>query len=528
VNTATSRCALLLSLISAGCAAAPDVLPADQVRVATGIVEGIDGGRPGVRAFLGIPYAASTAAAKRWTAPAPAAPWEGVRMADAFGSRCVQTTPFPDMVFRSPNESEDCLSLSVWTPATTADDRLPVMVWIHGGGFFSGASDEPRHEGSVLASKGIVLVEINYRLGVLGFLAHPDLTAESGRNASGNYGLLDQVAALEWVRDNITGFGGNPDNVTIFGESAGSFSVSALMASPLARGLFHRAIGESGGYFAATTLPLLPLAEAEARGAALAASVGAASIAELRGRPAADLVAAVGAESTRFAPILDGHFLPEHPRDVFMAGRHNDVPLIAGWNSAEIKVPPVTRADFGAQVRGQYPEDAAAVLAAYPARTDAEAHRSAIALASDNFIGYNTWKWIELHAATGQAPVFRYLFDQVVPSQTGAPAPDDPGAGHATEIEYVFHAFEARPLAWRDADRQVAELMTAYWTNFAKTGDPNGPGLPTWPAWGAGDARQVLRIKADAAPGAAAVAEPEEDRARYDLQDTIEERRRGL
>lgn len=492
-------------------------LPPNQVRVAQGVLEGVDAARPGVRAFLGVPYAAPPTGERRWRAPAPAAPWQGVRPAGRFGDRCIQTNPFPDMLFQSPAESEDCLTLSVWTPGR-AGDRLPVMVWIHGGGFFSGASDEQRHDGSALASKGVVLVALNYRLGVMGFLAHPALTAASPHRASGNYGLMDQIAALHWVRDNIAAFGGDPANVTIFGESAGSMSVSALMASPPARGLFQKAIGQSGAYFGAG-LRLLPLAEAEQRGAALAAAVGAASLAELRRTPPAKLIAALGRNATRFAPILDGYVLPEDPWDVFAAGRQSKVPLLAGWNSAEVKLPPTTVDALEKRLRETYPDDFDAARAVYPARDDREARMSAIALASDNFTGYATWKWIELHAATAGVPVFRYLFDQPMPTESGPPPPDDPGAAHAMDIEYVFETLDSRHLAWRDEDRRVADLTATFWTNFAKTGDPNGPGLPAWPAWGADGAHRLMRINATAA------AEPERHRDRYEFLDGLARRR---
>jgi para-nitrobenzyl esterase len=494
---------------------------ADEVRITTGVVEGTTGTVPGVRVFRGIPYAAPPVRALRWAPPQPPASWTGVRKADSFGSRCIQTNPFPDMIFRSRGESEDCLSLSVWTPATAATDRLPVMVWIHGGGFFAGAHDEGRHEGSVLASKSVVLVEMNYRLGILGFMAHPELTKASPERASGNYGLLDQIAALRWVRDNVGSFGGDPGNVTIFGESAGSFSVSALMASPLARGLFHKAIGESGGYFSRSSLPLATLSQAEQLGIEAAASIGATSLADLRSRAPAELVKTVGRDLTRFAPIVDGHVLRADPYQVFSRGDQAPVPLLAGWNSAERKLPATTAAAFRAELQKQFPDDAEAALKVLPAGSDGEATRSAIALSSDTFIGYNTWKWIELHASTAKTPVYRYLFDHVVPTASGPPPANDPGAAHATEIEYVFHTLESRRLAWRDVDRRVADLMVGYWTNFAKTGNPNGPGLPHWPAAGSGTGpKQVLRITAEPA------AEPERDRARYEFYDRVETRLR--
>jgi para-nitrobenzyl esterase len=496
----------------------PDALPENRLRVAQGVLQGTDARRPGVRAFLGIPYAAPPVADRRWKAPEPPASWDGVRSAGRFGDRCVQTRPFPDMLFQSEAQSEDCLTLSVWTPARRGD-RLPVMVWIHGGGFFSGASDEQRHDGSVLASKGVVLVAINYRLGVLGFLAHPALTAESPRHASGNYGLLDQIAALRWVRDNIAAFGGDSANVTIFGESAGSFAVSALMASPLADGLFHKAIGESGAYFGTGALSLLPLGQAEARGTALASAVGAASLAELRATPPERLIAALGDDLVRFSPILDGDVLPTDPGDVFAEGGQHKVPLLAGWNSAEVKLPSVTAAAFEERLRGVFPQDLEAARAVYPAHDDLEARASAIALASDGFTAYSTWKWIELHAGVGGVPVYRYLFDQPMPTDSGPPPPDDPGAAHAMEIEYVFGTLDSRHLAWRDEDRRVADLTATWWTNFAKTGDPSGPGLPHWPAWRTGGEGQLMRINA------AAAAEPERDRARYEFLDGMARRR---
>ena len=501
--------------IAAACMSTPD--NPNQVELTTGIVEGTTG-PDGIRSFLGIPYAAAPVGQLRWAAPEPAPAWEGVRSATAFGNRCIQTTPFPDMVFRSPAEDEDCLNLSVWTPAASASDSLPVMVWIHGGGFFSGSHDEPRHEGTAIASQGIVLVEMNYRLGVLGFLAHPELTAEAG--ASGNYGLLDQIAALRWVRDNIAAFGGDPDNVTIFGESAGSFSVSALMASPLADGLFHKAIGQSGGYFSSVTLPAVALAEAEKGGLEYANGVGAGSLADLRALSPAELVAGVSGAPTRFAPIVDGHVLPDDPWTIYAEGRQHHVPLLAGWNSAETKAGPTTPEQLQAALRQQFPEDYEAAAAAYPASDDAEARLSATRLSSDTFIAYNTRKWIDVHAETSGAPVFRYLFDHIRPTESGDPPADDPGAGHATDIEYVFGALESRQLAWRDVDRQVADMMVQLWTSFARTGQPAADGVPPWPAWG--ESRQLLRIAAEP------TVETDQESERFDLHERREARLRGL
>ncbi|HEU5020669.1 MAG TPA: carboxylesterase/lipase family protein [Bryobacteraceae bacterium] len=502
------------------------VLPAaDRVRVSGGLLEGTAGSKPGIRAFLGIPYAAPPVRARRWRAPEPAAKWTGVRAADKFGNRCMQTSPFPDMVFQSPAESEDCLYLNVWTPAKSRAERLPVLVWIHGGGYFSGASDEPRHDGSALASKGVVLVTLNYRLGALGFLAHPELTKESPHHASGNYALLDQIAALRWVHQNIAAFGGNPGNVTIFGESAGSFAVSAMMATPLTRGLFQKAIGESGAHFTAKggSLPALPLAEAEKMGVELGASLGATTLAEMRALPADAFAKAIASTPTKFSPIVDGYVLPADPWDIYAQGKQAHVPLLAGWNSAEMKgIPPetATAAGLAASLKKQFPDDLQAAEKAYPAGNAKEARLSAVALASDNFIAYSTWKWIEMQTATGQATVYRYLFDHIVPTATGEPAADDPGAAHATDIEFVFSTLDTRKLAWRPSDRKVSDILVSYWTNFAKHGNPNGPGLTPWPPY---DEKSRELMVLDEHPKVA----KETHRDRYELQDRATARIRG-
>jgi para-nitrobenzyl esterase len=481
--------ALVLGMGFAGGAAA-------QVKTSGGLVKGTATADGRIRIFKGIPFAAPPVGELRWQAPKPAAPWQGTREATEFGPRCLQGNIFPDIVFK--DLSEDCLTLNVWTPAASATDRLPVMVWIHGGGFQAGAGAEPRHDGEAFARKGVVLVHFNYRLGVFGFLAHPELTRESDRKASGNYGLLDQIAALRWVKDNIAAFGGDSRNVTIFGESAGSFAVSALMASPLAQNLFHKAIGESGAYFAAGggTLSLDSLETTEQRGLKFAAGLGADSPAALRKKTGDEVLQAALKTQPWFGPNLDGYVLPRDVYSVFMAGRQARVPLLAGWNADEIRAGVVlgkqkpTSESFTQDTRKRFGAFADALLKVYPASTDAEALESAAALASDLFIGYSTWKWLEVHAKTGRAPVYRYSFDRKIPvapdaTMNGVPITSrDVGARHAGEIEYVFGALDSVPkVKWKQSDRRLSDAMTTYWSNFARTGDPNGPGLPKWPRY---------------------------------------------
>jgi len=477
---------------------------ADQVRTKEGVVEGLTDS--GARVFRGIPYAAPPIGDLRWREPQPAAAWKGVRKATEFGPRCVQGPIFDDMVFRD-QPGEDCLCLNVWTPARP--EKLPVMVWIHGGGFQAGSASEPRQDGGRLARKGVVVVSLNYRLGVFGFLAHPALTKESAHGASGNYGLMDQVAALRWVRDNVAGFGGDPGNVTIFGESAGSFAVSALMASPLARGLFQRAIGESGAYLGRSVLEQKALAASEEKGSAFAASIGADSLPALRAMPADAVLQAALKVQPWFEPTLDGYVTPKPADDVYAAGEQSRVPLLAGWNADEVRASVVLAKDrptaksFTEQTRARFGPAADAVLKAYPAGSDAEALESAAALAGDLFIGYGTWKWIDVHEKTGGSPVYRYSFDRKIPvapgtKVEGVPATaTDVGARHAGEIEYVFGALDTIADApWEPADRQLSDLMMTYWSNFARTGDPNGPGQPTWPRHTEPDGFQVMHLDA--------------------------------
>jgi para-nitrobenzyl esterase len=518
---------LIVGIVASGVAAA-------QVRTTAGLVQGtsIDDGR--IRVFKGIPYAAPPVGELRWQAPRPSAPWQGVRDATKAGPACTQGSVFGDIAPAA--TGEDCLYLNVWTPARKAGARLPVMVWIHGGGFVAGFGDEPRHDGGAFARKGVVLVTINYRLGVFGFLAHPELTRESGRNASGNYGLLDQVAALRWVQENISAFGGDPRNVTIFGESAGSFAVSALMASPLAKGLFQKAIGESGAFFTAAggTLALGSLAVTEQQGLKFAASTGADSLAALRAKPAQELLQAATKAQLWFAPNIDGYFLTEDVYLTYAAARQAHVPLLAGWNADEMRASVTLRKDkptaqsFAEETRKRFGDQAEAVLKVYPAGTDEEALESAAALASDLFIGYATWKWVEMHLQTGQAPVYRYSFDRKIPVPPDnkvmgvAATSRDIGARHAGEIEYVFGALEISlpKVPWEAADRTLSDVMTTYWANFARKGDPNGAGLPKWPRYEAKGRRvqhldETVRDADDSA------------RSRYEVLDAYVTKQRG-
>jgi para-nitrobenzyl esterase len=493
---------------------------ADQVATDKGAVEGTASADSKIRIFKGIPFAAPPVGALRWKAPQPAASWTGVRKAVEFGSRCMQGHIYNDMIFRDPGPSEDCLNLNVWTPAASAQEKLPVMVWIYGGGYGAGAASEPRQDGENLARKGVVVVSMNYRLGVFGFFVHPELAKESSHGSSGNYGLLDQMAALQWVHANIAAFGGDPANVTIFGESAGSFSVSAQMASPLAQGLFQRAIGESGAFFS-TTLDLKPLAKAEEDDAKFAQAVGAPTLDALRAKPADELLKEAlkqRGDGIRFAPDVDGWFFPQTPYAIYAAGNQSHVPLLAGWNADEgtfraiFKNDPPTAANFVSRAKTLYGDKADAFLKLYPAADDEQAKRSAGDLAGDQFIAFSTWKWLEMQAATGKSPEYRYEFDDAPPAPVGGVAR---GAYHSAEIEFVFGVLASKDLPWRPEDFKLSEMMSTYWSNFAKTGDPNGPGLPKWPVYNAADGHQVMHLRATPA------AEADAHRGRYEFLDAL-------
>jgi para-nitrobenzyl esterase len=489
-----------------------------QVTVANGKLEGATNPASKVSSFKGIPFAQAPVGNLRWQAPQPAKDWTGVRPAHKFGPNAMQKNVFGDMVFRSSGMSEDCLYLNVWSPNPSGKEKLPVLVYFYGGGFVAGDGSESRYDGEAIAAKGIVSVTVNYRLGIFGFFSHPELTAESPHHASGNYGLLDQQAALAWVQQNIAAFGGDPKRVTIAGESAGSISVCAQMVSPLSRNLIAGAIGESGAMIA-PTLPAIPLAKAEEKGVNFSKSIGAASLSDLRAIVDTDLLnkaAKPGAFST--SATVDGYFLPKSPAEIFAAGEQAQVPLLAGWNSTEIPYQAFTSGDaptpenYHKKVAQQYPQDSLRVLELYPGKTESEVIESATALASDRFIVYSTWKWLELHLQTSTQPVYRYVFGKprpaMVPSNNNnAPASKLPppmvGAAHAVEIEYAMGNLPGNKVySWKKEDFDVSSTMLDYFANFVKTGNPNGKGLPNWPVNKRGEKvwEMHINVKSEAVP----------------------------
>lgn len=435
------------------------------------------------KAFLGLPYAAPPIGNLRWKAPEPATTWSGVRDATKFGARCEQWHVWDDYIFQDAGPSEDCLFVNVYTPAKAKPiNKLPVMVWIHGGGFIAGAGSEPRYSDSPLTDRGVVLVTLNYRLGVFGFLASSDLANEHSGHA-GNYALMDMVAALQWVKANIGAFGGDANNVTIFGESAGSFAVSALSAAPSARGLFHKMIGESGALFSGA-IPMGTMEQRGKRDQSWAGSTGAKSLAELRAMPADKILDAVkNSKGAGFSPVQDGAFLPESLQDAYAAGHQAHVPAIIGWNHDErtgTLSKDLTVAKWKAYATEHYGTRADEFLKTFPGDTDEQAMRSADDLTTAQFIALATWKWAEADAA-GKTPLYRYRFDQLSPTERLHPLPK---AFHSAELEYVFGTLNVRQGAtWTPEAHTLSTQMMDYWTNFAKTGDPNGTGLPKWPRY---------------------------------------------
>jgi len=491
-----------------------------KVKIDTGKLQGKLSQDGKVRAFLGIPYAAPPVGPLRWQPPQPAKKWHGVFDATQFGHRCIQTHPFQDMIYRDPGQSEDCLNLNVWTPAKNGHAKLPVMVWIYGGGFTAGATSEPRQDGEHLAEKGVIVVSMNYRLGIFGFFVSPELAAESPEHAAGNYGLMDQTAALRWVQKNIRKFGGDPKNVTVFGESAGSFSVSAQMASPLAQGLFEHAIGESGAAFDNHGLSFAPLAKRETTDPAWAQQVlGTSELKALRAMSADEILEKLQASKipSPFRPDIDGWFLPQSVAEIFAEGKQAHVPLLAGWNRDEPSALAIddpeapTPESFRAMAQEEFGPRADEFLKVFPANTEAQTRRSAIVFNGAKFLTYSTWLWLEAQVKTGDAPVYRYYFERPSPGSEYHPAGS--GAFHSDEIEYVFGTLNSRPGAhWQPADYALSDLVQTYWTNFAKTGNPNGEGaagIPEWPQYDPADQWQTMYLDAQSHAG------PDEHRDRW-------------
>jgi len=468
----------------------------DPVRVEQGLLAGTNGNSPDIRVYRGVPFAAPPVDDLRWKAPEPAAKWQGVRKAAEFSNACWQT-PYPAAaaIYQAmlPGLSEDCLYLNIWTPAKTAKDRLPVMVWIHGGGFTRGFAGTRSYDGEALARKGAIIVTINYRLGIFGFFAHPALSAESGHHASGNYALLDQIAALQWVQKNIGAFGGDPTRVTIFGESAGSWAVNALMASPLAKGLFQRAIGESGGLFS----PMRTLAEAEREGEKLGRLLAPDSapkksensavpsqqdtLKALRAMKPEELLKAAETETAR--TIVDGWVLPQDVASIFAQGKQNDVPLIVGYNADEgTTLAPqgahMTALMFAGGVHQRYGSQADAFLKIYPAGADEQAVSSFYSAFRDQAFGWEMRTWARMATNTGHQPAYMYYFSRRPPGPQSARL----RAFHASEIAHVFGTF-VWPFPWDDTDKKLSDAMTSYWVNFAASGNPNRANLTKWPAY---------------------------------------------
>ncbi|MFD2572147.1 carboxylesterase/lipase family protein [Spirosoma soli] len=464
------------------------------LKIASGLVEGVSNPTGDIQIYRGIPFAAPPVGNLRWKAPQPVAAWQGVRKCHAFGPSPMQSKPAPFMYWSSefliPASpiSEDCLYLNVWSGAKSATDKRPVIVYIPGGGFRSGGGACPIYDGEAMAKKGVVFVTINYRLGVFGFLAHPELNQESGNNTSGNYALLDMIAALTWVKKNIAAFGGDAANVTVAGQSAGASAVNLLAASPVAKGLFERAIAESGGSMYSNPLrPRLTLAAAAQQGVTFAQSLNAHSLAELRAKPADEMLNAQGGLS---APIVDGYVVPTDVSAVYAAGQQNDVPVLLGWNKDDKVMGAPSKADaFRNQTQKRFGLLASTFLILYPSQSEAESAQSQGYSNRDETFAIQDYAWANMQTKTGKAPVYLYNFNRDVPAQTPETAF---GAFHSGEVAYAYDNLHTLNRPWKAEDRQLAELMSTYWVNFARTGNPNSKGLPDWPAYNS--QKQVVMV----------------------------------
>ena len=494
----------LFSIITFGQLTSDGSLP--TVKTANGILQGTQ--ISGILMFKGVPFAQPPVGDLRWKAPQPVKNWEGTLKADHFSARPMQLPIFSDMKFRSSGISEDCLYLNIWTPAKTGNEQLPVLVFFYGGGMKAGDASEYRYDGESMARKGIVAVTVNYRLGVFGFLAHPELSQESPFHGSGNYGLMDQTEALRWLHKNIAAFGGNPDNITIAGESAGSSSVCAQIVSPLARNLFAGAIGESGSILKMNSV--VKLKEAEQIGLAFSKTVAANSLKELRAMPAEQLLNATAKPAPDDFPLdIDGYFFPESPVALYKTGRVAKVPVIIGWNSEESNWKSIlgnaepTKENYTNAVKKLYPANSEEILKLYSVNSDSDVIVVATFLASDRTIAFGSWRWVDLHTKTN-SPVYRYFFTKARPglmadinklqdkeaSDADATAKNFNGLGffqgavHSAEIEYALGNLPGnRVYNWQPSDYMVSTIMQDYFVNFIKTKNPNSIGLPYWPLY---------------------------------------------
>lgn len=507
---------LLLLMISFGIFAQLDS-DSPIVLTANGEIEGTN--ISSVKMFKGVPFAAPPVGELRWLEPQAVKDWQGVRKADKFGPRAMQNPVFGDMNFRSERMSEDCLYLNIWTPAVTGNEKLPVLVYFHGGGLVAGGGCEARYDGESMARNGIISITVNYRLGIFGYFSFPELTQESAHHSSGNYGYLDQYAALKWIKSNISVFGGDPNRITIAGESAGSVSVSAHMASPLSEDLFSKAIGSSGSLMGA--LAPIPMAEAEKNGVKVANDLGAGTLASLRALSAEKLLEVQG----QFPSSIDGYFLPKSPIEIYSNGEQANVPLLIGGNSAELPgeflfgdMEP-TLANFREIVKSTFGDKTNKVLELYKVTDEASVIPGATDYLSDTFIGFSTWKWSDIQKKTGAQPVFRYNYchprpDMVaamgkkVPGLAGGvqDAPDEnvpvmpkaTGAVHSADIEYAMGNLSTnRIFDWQADDYVVSHIFQTYYLNFVKTGNPNGLGVPEWPSLNKQGVPTVLQIDFD-------------------------------
>ncbi len=492
---------LLVLIVFAGACSSPSLTTV--VEVTGGTIEGIE--QDGIFSYKGIPFAAPPVGDLRWKAPEPVQPWTGIKKADAFAPACMQAA---NSMGNTAPVSEDCLYLNVWTPARKQDEKLPVVFWIYGGGFSGGSTSTPMYDGTGFAKKGAVMVSGAYRLGPFGFLAHPELSRESGKG-SGSYGMQDMIAGLEWVKENITRFGGDPSNVTIFGHSAGGAAVSILAASPLMKGLFHKAICMSGGNFGPLQTSNQPgmgmgvpsLKVAEANGEAFLKELGAADLQAARALSAEEIQKALagGMGGMRFRPGADGYVISNDLYSLHKEGNFNYTPILLGHTSNEMGSfggrGNVTAEAFEKQIKSQYGPHADAILAAYPHSTDDEATKASSGVRNDSGFAYNTWIWSRLQSQAGNGNAYQYYFHY-------NPRNPDAGSGHGSDVPYAFQTIGGRGGEPSPEDLELSDMISSYWINFAKSGDPNGPGLPEWPAFKQDDQKVMVF---DAAPSARTV-----------------------